>query len=105
MQLYRCDDVCMKKLICIISYKSQKKNTSGEAREHSLSNARGTTTCKEKEKPKKYGANAPHLPHILAGIVVVVVRAWAVEWGGGTLAVALGSARALSFTTRIWIKV
>src|SRR6266481_528220 len=31
---------------------------------------------------KKYGANAPQLHHILAGIVVIV-RARAVEWGGG----------------------
>jgi hypothetical protein len=33
------------------------------------------------QKPKKYGANAPQLHHILAGIVVIV-RARVVEWGG-----------------------
>jgi hypothetical protein len=33
-------------------------------------------------KIKKYGANAPQLHHILAGIVVIV-RARVVEWGGG----------------------
>jgi len=56
------------------------------------------------QKTKKYGANAPQLHPILAGIVVIV-GAGVVEWSGGTLAVALGVASTLSFTTIIWIKV